>query len=179
MRLIITCQNELEASFLYEDTPDQFKSTQDVKARHGSANSHGSFGLWRRRLRKNGSSDSGSIQSRLRQQAGSRFGANDYLGHGNITKTFKLRLKDFPVKVDYINRFKTNKEQKETLQKVKSGEVDILIGTHRIVGKDVKFNDLGLMVIDEEQKFGVSVKDKLKLFKSKRRYAYVNRNPNS
>ena len=80
-------------------------------------------------------------------------------------KTFKQRLKNFPCTVDYINRFKTKKEQKSTLEKIAKGQIDILIGTHRIVGKDVKFLDLGLMIIDEEQKFGVNIKDKLKLFK--------------
>ena len=80
-------------------------------------------------------------------------------------KTFKKRLKHLPCTVDYINRFKTPKQQRETLEKVARGEIDILIGTHRIVGKDVKFLDLGLMIIDEEQKFGVNIKDKLKLFK--------------
>ena len=68
--------------------------------------------------------------------------------------------------MDYINRFRTTKEQKETLKAVAEGEIDILIGTHRIVGKDVKFKDLGLLIIDEEQKFGVAVKDKLKTFKA-------------
>ena len=68
--------------------------------------------------------------------------------------------------MDYINRFRTTKEQKETLKAVAEGEVDILIGTHRIVGKDVSFKDLGLLIIDEEQKFGVAVKDKLKTFKA-------------
>ena len=80
-------------------------------------------------------------------------------------KTFRDRLKEFPVTVDYINRFKTPKQQKETLQRLSEGKVDILIGTHRIVGKDVNFKDIGLLIIDEEQKFGVSVKDKLKTFK--------------
>ena len=80
-------------------------------------------------------------------------------------KTFKKRFKHLPCTVDYINRFKTPKEQRETLERVARGEIDILIGTHRIVGKDVKFLDLGLMIIDEEQKFGVNIKDKLKLFK--------------
>ena len=81
-------------------------------------------------------------------------------------KSFKKRLKHLPCTVDYINRFKTAKQQRETLEKVARGEVDILIGTHRIVGKDVKFLDLGLLIIDEEQKFGVNIKDKLKLFKA-------------
>jgi transcription-repair coupling factor (superfamily II helicase) len=80
-------------------------------------------------------------------------------------KTFSERLKGVPCTVDYINRFKSAKEQKETLQKLADGKIDIIIGTHRIVGKDVKFKDLGLLVIDEEQKFGVGVKDKLKTIK--------------
>ena len=80
-------------------------------------------------------------------------------------KTFKKRLADFPCTVDYINRFKTQKQQKETLQRLAKGELDILIGTHRIVGNDVKFKDLGLLIIDEEQKFGVGIKDKLKTIK--------------
>ena len=83
-----------------------------------------------------------------------------------MQKSFKNRLKGLPCKVDYINRFRSAKEQRETLKAVADGSVDILIGTHRIVGKDVAFKDLGLLVIDEEQKFGVSVKDKLKTFKA-------------
>jgi transcription-repair coupling factor (superfamily II helicase) len=81
-------------------------------------------------------------------------------------KTFKERLKDFPCNVEYINRFRSNKEIKEILQKTAEGKIDILIGTHRIVSKDVKFKDLGLMIIDEEQKFGVSTKEKLKQFRA-------------
>jgi len=77
-------------------------------------------------------------------------------------KTFSERLSDFPVTVDYINRFKSSKEKKETLEKLKKGKIDIIIGTHALLGKDVKFKDLGLMVIDEEQKFGVAAKEKLK-----------------
>jgi transcription-repair coupling factor (superfamily II helicase) len=77
-------------------------------------------------------------------------------------KTFSERLKDFPVTVDYINRFKSSKEKKETLQKLEAGKIDIIIGTHALLGKDVKFKDLGIMIIDEEQKFGVTSKEKLK-----------------
>src|SRR6185503_15625378 len=76
--------------------------------------------------------------------------------------TFRERLKDFPCKVDYINRFKSAAKQKEALQKLGEGKTDIIIGTHRLLGKDVKFKDLGLMVIDEEQKFGVAAKEKLR-----------------
>ncbi len=81
-------------------------------------------------------------------------------------KTFEDRLKDFPVTVDYVNRFKSSKEKKETYQKVAEGKIDIIIGTHALLGKDVKFKDLGLMIIDEEQKFGVAHKEKLKTLKT-------------
>ena len=76
-------------------------------------------------------------------------------------RSFTRRLRDFPVTVDYINRFKTGKKLTETLKKLKDGQVDILVGTHALVGKRVEFKDLGLLIIDEEQKFGVAVKDKL------------------
>lgn len=157
-------QNELEASFLYEDTPDQFKSTQDVKTDMEAGTPMdrlvcGDVGFGKTEV---------AIRAAFKAVCDSKQVAilvpTTILAWQHY-QTFKARLKDFPVKVDYINRFKSKKEQKETLRKVESGEVDILIGTHRIVGKDVKFSDLGLMVIDEEQKFGVSVKDKLKLFK--------------
>jgi transcription-repair coupling factor (superfamily II helicase) len=81
-------------------------------------------------------------------------------------KTFQERLKDFPVKVDYINRFKSAKEKKETLQLVKEGKVDIIIGTHGLLAKDVAFKDLGLLVVDEEQKFGVAHKEKIKTLRT-------------
>jgi transcription-repair coupling factor (superfamily II helicase) len=81
-------------------------------------------------------------------------------------KSFAKRLKDFPVKVDYINRFKTAKQTTETLKKLENGEVDIIIGTHALVGGRVKFKDLGLLIIDEEQKFGVGTKDKLKTMRA-------------
>lgn len=81
-------------------------------------------------------------------------------------KTFKERLKDLPCNIDYINRFRSAKETKEIIKKLSEGRIDIIIGTHKLVGKDVKFKDVGLLIIDEEQKFGVGVKDKLKIFKS-------------
>ena len=77
-------------------------------------------------------------------------------------RNFRERFEKFPLKVEYINRFKSSAQQNETLRKLADGKIDILIGTHRIISKDVKFRDLGLMIIDEEQKFGVAVKDKLK-----------------
>lgn len=157
-------QNELEASFLYEDTPDQFKATQDVKKDLEADTPMdrlvcGDVGFGKTEV---------AIRAAFKVATDSKQIAvlvpTTILAWQHY-QTFKARLKNFPVTVDYINRFKTKKEQKETLAKVASGEIDILIGTHRIVGKDVKFKDLGLMIIDEEQKFGVSVKDKLKLFK--------------
>ena len=82
-------------------------------------------------------------------------------------KTFSDRLKDFPVTVDYINRFKSSKEKKETSKNLQEGKIDIIIGTHAILGKDVKFKDLGLLIIDEEQKFGVAHKEKIKTLRTK------------
>jgi transcription-repair coupling factor (superfamily II helicase) len=157
-------QNELEASFLYEDTPDQFKATQDVKQDLESETPMdrlvcGDVGFGKTEV---------AIRAAFKVVTDSKQVAvlvpTTILAWQHY-QTFKNRLKDFPVKVDYINRFKTRKEQKETLEKVANGEVDILIGTHRVVGKDVKFKDLGLLIIDEEQKFGVGVKDKLKTMK--------------
>jgi len=80
--------------------------------------------------------------------------------------SFRKRLKEFPVTIDYISRLKTTKENNETLKRLENGEIDIIIGTHKLIGKSVKFQDLGLMIIDEEQKFGVAVKDKLKTLKA-------------
>jgi len=157
-------QNELEASFLYEDTPDQFKATQDVKQDLESQIPMdrlvcGDVGFGKTEV---------AIRAAFKAVTDSKQVAvlvpTTILAWQHY-QTFKNRLKGFPAKVDYINRFKTQKQQKETLKKLASGEIDILIGTHRIVGKDVKFKDLGLMIVDEEQKFGVGVKDKLKTIK--------------
>ena len=81
-------------------------------------------------------------------------------------RSFKERLKDFPVEVSYLNRFRTAKQKKETLEGLASGKIDIVIGTHQLVGASVKFKDLGLLIIDEEHKFGVAIKDKLKTMKT-------------
>ncbi len=157
-------QNELEASFLYEDTPDQFKATQDVKADLESETPMdrlicGDVGFGKTEI---------AVRAAFKAVADSKQVAilvpTTILAWQHF-QTFKNRFKDFPVKVDYINRFRTRKEQNETLKKLGDGEIDILIGTHRIVGKDVNFKDLGLLIIDEEQKFGVGVKDKLKTMK--------------
>ena len=94
-------------------------------------------------------------------------------------KTFSERLKDFPVSIDYINRFKTAKEKRETLNDLKTGRLDIIIGTHQLVNKAEFFKDLGLLIIDEEQKFGVAVKDKLKTIKTNVDTLTLDRNANS
>ncbi|HRG59270.1 MAG TPA: transcription-repair coupling factor [Bacteroidia bacterium] len=158
-------QTELEASFLYEDTPDQVKSTAAVKKDMEAPYPMdrlicGDVGFGKTEI---------AIRAAFKAVCDSKqvviLVPTTILALQHF-KTFKERLKDFPCSVDYINRFRSAKEQKETLKNVEEGKVDILIGTHRIVGKDVKFKDLGLMIIDEEQKFGVAVKDKLKTIKS-------------
>jgi transcription-repair coupling factor (superfamily II helicase) len=158
-------QNELEASFIYEDTPDQLKATADFKKDMESE--------WPMDRLICGDVGFGKTEVALRAAFKAVCDSKQVAVLVPTTilavqhyKTFKERLKSFPCKVDYINRFKSAKDQKETLEKLKKGEIDILIGTHGIVGKNVVFKDLGLMIIDEEQKFGVGVKDKLKTFKA-------------
>ncbi len=158
-------QTELEASFVYEDTPDQVKSTAAVKK-----DMEAPFPMDRLIC-----GDVGFGKTEIAIRAAFKAVCDNkqvvVLVPTTILalqhyKTFKERLKDFPCTVDYINRFKSSKEQKETIQKLSEGKIDILIGTHRIVAKDIKFKDLGLMIVDEEQKFGVAVKDKLKTLKA-------------
>lgn len=154
-------QIELEASFMYEDTPDQAKATEEIKRDMESEKPMdrllcGDVGFGKTEV---------AIRAAFKAVADSKQVAvlvpTTILAHQHY-RTFKERLKGLPVNVDYINRFKSASEQKKTISKVKDAQVDILIGTHRIVGKDIKFKDLGLLIIDEEQKFGVGVKDKLK-----------------
>lgn len=158
-------QNELEASFIYEDTPDQYQATQDVKKDMESETPMdrlvcGDVGFGKTEV---------AIRAAFKAVADNKQVAmlvpTTILSFQHY-KTFSERLKNFPCKVDYINRFKSAKQNRETLQNLKDGKVDIIIGTHKLVGKQVEFHDLGLLIIDEEQKFGVSVKDKLKTFKS-------------
>ncbi len=158
-------QTELEASFMYEDTPDQIKATADLKKDMESPHPMdrlicGDVGFGKTEV---------AVRAAFKAVADSKQVA--ILVPTTILamqhhKTFKERLKDFPCNVEYISRFKTAKEIKESLQRTAEGKVDILIGTHRIVSKDVKFKDLGLLIIDEEQKFGVSTKEKLKQFRA-------------
>ena len=157
-------QAELEASFIYIDTPDQEKATEAVKAdmqRDWPMDRLvcGDVGFGKTEV---------AVRAAFKAVCDSKQVAilvpTTILALQHY-KTFRDRLKDFPARVDYLNRFKTAKEQKETLEKLENGEIDIIIGTHAIVGKGVKFHDLGLLIIDEEQKFGVAVKDRLKQFK--------------
>lgn len=158
-------QHELEASFIYEDTPDQLKATQDVKRdmekdRPMDRLVCGDVGFGKTEV---------AIRAAFKAVCDSKQVAilvpTTILALQHY-KTFSERLKDLPAKVAYINRYRTAAQKKETLQMVQRGEVDILIGTHAIVGKDVKFKDLGLLIIDEEQKFGVAAKDKLKTLRT-------------
>src|SRR5690554_5351272 len=154
-------QNELEASFIYEDTPDQEKATVDVKKDMESPHPMdrlvcGDVGFGKTEVAIRAAFKAVSDSKQVAILVPTTILASQHY------RTFIDRLKDFPVTVDYINRFKSSKQIKETLAKLAEGKVDIIIGTHRLVSKDVKFKDLGLLIIDEEQKFGVSVKEKLK-----------------
>lgn len=158
-------QNELEASFIYEDTPDQLKATIDVKADMESSAPMdrlvcGDVGFGKTEIAIRAAFKAVNDSKQVAILVPTTILALQHY------KTFSERLSDFPAKVDYINRFRSASQQNETLKKLKSGEVDILIGTHRLIGKDVLFKDLGLLIIDEEQKFGVAAKEKLKQIKA-------------
>ena len=157
-------QHELEASFIYEDTPDQSTATADIKADMESERPMdrlicGDVGFGKTEV---------AIRAAFKAVDNGKQVAvlvpTTILAYQH-SRTFKERLKDFPVTVDYINRFRTAKEKRETLEGLEKGNVDIIIGTHQLVNKNVKFKDLGLLIVDEEQKFGVAVKEKLKTLK--------------
>lgn len=158
-------QTELEASFMYEDTPDQLKATIDVKRDMEKESPMdrlvcGDVGFGKTEVAMRAAFKAVCDGKQVAVLVPTTVLA---LQHYH---TFTNRLHGFPVTIDYMNRFKTAKEQKKTLEAVKAGHVDILIGTHRIISKDVAFKDLGLLIIDEEQKFGVSAKEKLKQMKT-------------
>jgi len=157
-------QHELEASFIYEDTPDQSTATADIKVDMESARPMdrlicGDVGFGKTEV---------AIRAAFKAVDNGKQVAvlvpTTILAYQH-SRTFKERLKDFPVTVDYVNRFRTAKEKRETLEALEAGKVDIIIGTHQLVNKNVKFKDLGLLIVDEEQKFGVAVKEKLKSIK--------------
>ena len=157
-------QAELESSFIYEDTPDQAKATEDVK--NDMQQPHpmdrlicGDVGFGKTEI---------AIRAAFKAVADGKQAAvlvpTTILAMQHY-KTFRDRLATLPVTVEYVNRFKSTKQIKETLARVAEGKTDILIGTHRLTNKDIKFKDLGILIIDEEQKFGVKTKDKLKELK--------------
>ena len=157
-------QHELEASFLYEDTPDQLKATQDVKAdmerqRPMDRLVCGDVGFGKTEV---------AVRAAFKAVTDNKQVAvlvpTTVLAYQHF-QTFKERLKEFPCRVDYLSRARKASDVKRILKELKEGEVNILVGTHRLVGKDVQFKDLGLLIIDEEQKFGVSVKEKLRQLK--------------
>lgn len=158
-------QTELEASFMYEDTPDQLKATIDVKRDMEKESPMdrlvcGDVGFGKTEVAIRAAFKAVSDSKQVAVLVPTTVLALQHF------HTFSNRLKGFPVTIDYMNRFKTAKEQKKTIEEVRAGHVDILIGTHRIISKDVEFKDLGLLIIDEEQKFGVSAKERLKQMKT-------------
>ena len=158
-------QNELEASFLYEDTPDQQRATHDVKADMESARPMdrlvcGDVGFGKTEV---------AIRAAFKAACDSKQVAvlvpTTVLAFQHY-KTFSDRLKNMPVRVDYLSRARTAKQTREVLADLKAGKIDILVGTHKLIGKSVEWHDLGLLIIDEEQKFGVSTKEKLRKLKT-------------
>ena len=157
-------QQELEASFIYEDTPDQLKATQEVKADMEREQPMdrlvcGDVGFGKTEV---------AVRAAFKAAVDGKQTAvlvpTTVLAYQHF-QTFSSRLKDLPVRVDYLSRARTTKEQTAIFKDLQEGKIDIIIGTHKLVGKQVKFKDLGLLVIDEEQKFGVSVKEKLRQMK--------------
>ncbi len=158
-------QTELEASFFYEDTPDQGKAVADVKRDMESPSPMdrlvcGDVGFGKTEV---------AVRAAFKAVADSKQAAvlvpTTILAFQHYN-TFMERLKDFPCNIDYVNRFRSAKEKKEIFKKLEEGKIDIVIGTHGLLGKDVKFKDLGILIIDEEQKFGVGSKEKLRELKA-------------
>lgn len=158
-------QTELEASFIYEDTPDQSKATADVKKDMESPSPMDRLVCGDVGFGKTEVAIRAAFKTCIDGKQAAVLVPTTILAFQHY-QTFKERLKDFPVTVDYINRFKSAKEKKETLQRVEEGKVDIIIGTHGLLGKEVKFKELGLLVVDEEQKFGVAHKEKIKTLRT-------------
>lgn len=158
-------QHELEASFLYEDTPDQLKATQELKQDMESARPMdrlvcGDVGFGKTEV---------AIRAAFKATVDNKQVAvlvpTTVLAFQHY-QTFKKRLKDMPVRVDYLSRARSAKQTKQVLEDLADGKINILVGTHKLIGKSVKWNDLGLLIIDEEQKFGVSTKEKLRQLKT-------------
>jgi transcription-repair coupling factor (superfamily II helicase) len=157
-------QHELEGSFMYEDTPDQFTATQDVKNDMEKEQPMdrlvcGDVGFGKTEVAVRAAFKAVDNGKQVAILVPTTILAFQHY------KTFTERLKDFPIKIDYLNRFRTAKQKTAAIEGVNKGEVDIIIGTHQLTNQRLKFKDLGLLIIDEEQKFGVAVKDKLKTLK--------------
>ncbi len=158
-------QNELEASFIYEDTPDQEKATRDVKKDMESPHPMdrlvcGDVGFGKTEIAIRAAFKAVSDSKQVAILVPTTILALQHY------KTFSERLKEFPCNIDYLNRFRTSKARTQVLKNLEAGKVDIVIGTHQLVNKEIKFKDLGLLIVDEEQKFGVGVKEKLKTMRS-------------
>ena len=158
-------QHELEASFLYEDTPDQLKATQDVKADMEMAKPMdrlvcGDVGFGKTEVAVRAAFKAATDGKQVAVLVPTTVLAYQHF------RTFSSRLKDMPVRVDYLTRARSAKQTTALLKDLADGKIDIVIGTHKLIGKSVKFKDLGLLIIDEEQKFGVSTKEKLRQMKS-------------
>lgn len=158
-------QHELEASFLYEDTPDQLKATQDLK--HDMESSRpmdrlvcGDVGFGKTEVAVRAAFKAATDGKQVAVLVPTTVLAFQHY------QTFKKRLKDMPVTVDYLSRARTAKQTKQVLTDLAEGKIDILVGTHKLISKNVKWKDIGLLIIDEEQKFGVSTKEKLRQLKS-------------
>jgi transcription-repair coupling factor (superfamily II helicase) len=157
-------QHELEASFTYEDTPDQLKATQDVKAdmekpRPMDRLVCGDVGFGKTEVAIRAAFKAATDGKQVAVMVPTTVLAYQHF------QTFSSRLKEFPVRVEYLTRARTSKDMKQVLDDLKEGKIDIIIGTHKLIGKQVKFKDLGLLIIDEEQKFGVTTKEKLRSMK--------------
>ena len=157
-------QRELESSFIYEDTPDQLKATEEVKAGMEAGFPMdrlicGDVGFGKTEI---------AIRAAFKAVTDSKQVAvlvpTTILAFQHFN-TFRDRLKEFPCTIDYLSRFRSYGDQKAIRERLKNGEIDIIIGTHKLVGKEIQFRDLGLLIVDEEQKFGVTVKEKLKQMK--------------
>jgi transcription-repair coupling factor (superfamily II helicase) len=157
-------QNELEASFLYEDTPDQFKATQDVKADMERPHPMdrlicGDVGFGKTEV---------AVRAAFKAVVSGKQAAilvpTTILALQHF-RTFSGRLAEFGCKVDYLNRFRSAADKKRILEEIQEGKIDVIIGTHVLLGKDIRFKDLGLLIVDEEQKFGVASKEKLRSLK--------------
>ena len=158
-------QHELEASFLYEDTPDQLKATQEVKADMERAAPMdrlvcGDVGFGKTEVAVRAAFKAACDSKQVAVLVPTTVLALQHY------QTFRERLRDFPVRVDYLSRARTAKQVKQVLEDLEAGRIDILVGTHKLIGKNVKWHDLGLLIIDEEQKFGVAVKEKLRKLKT-------------